>query len=548
MIDGKRRAAGASIAGKSCSPSFLDRAPRVALIVFLLLCVVSFALAVIYGRDQTFFFDEWAFLAARDAGSLDSLLRPHNEHWTTFPILAYRAMWSLVGLHSYLPYQLMSISLHVIAAGLLRAVMRRSDVAPWIATAAAGLFALFGAGAQDIFLAFQITFVGSLAFGLGQLLLADHDGPADWRDCLAVAAGLASLMCSGTGVSMVFIVGVAVLLNSGWRRALAQTAPLALVFLAWWFTYGQSGVEGYHATPRQVLVFVARGVVETFSALGQSPAVGLLLAGIIPAGIVMSWQASGWTGLRARFGTPAALVLGSFVFLAISGYGRGYFGAEAARASRYLDLVAAMWLPLIAAAATVIARRWRLAGVLVIALLLIGTIGNTKLLWEYPLKTPGSRAFVNQVLVLAHSDLLAGVPDHVKPFPEFARDISAGWLADGVRSGRIPQPGPGPIEAGLRESLQFRLSFAQGTREEQGAACEALTMPVDLDLEQGNRLIFGGMRLHIADRSAQNPESRTVDYLANVKQGFGNGIDVLAPVKVRLSAGNPAPVDIAVCR
>ena len=40
------------------------------------------------------------------------------------------------------------------------------------------LFALFGAGWENILLPFQITFMGSFAFGLVYLLLlADHDGP-----------------------------------------------------------------------------------------------------------------------------------------------------------------------------------------------------------------------------------------------------------------------------------------------------------------------------------------------------------------------------------
>ena len=55
--------------------------------------------------------------------------------------------------------------------------MRRAGVRPWLATLLAGVFVFFGSGAENILIAFQITFVGSLVFGLTQLLLADHDGP-----------------------------------------------------------------------------------------------------------------------------------------------------------------------------------------------------------------------------------------------------------------------------------------------------------------------------------------------------------------------------------
>ena len=47
----------------------------------------------------------------------------------------------------------------------------------------------FGAGAENILVVFQITFVGALVFGLVQLLLADHDGPIDRRDWFGLLAG-----------------------------------------------------------------------------------------------------------------------------------------------------------------------------------------------------------------------------------------------------------------------------------------------------------------------------------------------------------------------
>ena len=95
--------------------------------------------------------------------------------------------------------------------------MRRAGVGPWIASAAAALFMLFGAGDENIVWAFQMGFVGSLVFGLTQLLLADHDGPIARRDWLALLAGLAGLLCSGVGVTMVVVVGLATLARRGWR-------------------------------------------------------------------------------------------------------------------------------------------------------------------------------------------------------------------------------------------------------------------------------------------------------------------------------------------
>jgi hypothetical protein len=62
------------------------------------------------------------------------LFRPHNEHWVTLPVLWYRVLWQLFGLRTYDPYQLTTVILHVVAAALLRELMRRAGVGPWIAT------------------------------------------------------------------------------------------------------------------------------------------------------------------------------------------------------------------------------------------------------------------------------------------------------------------------------------------------------------------------------------------------------------------------------
>ena len=52
------------------------------------------------GRSAWFYQDEWDFLAKRKAGDLGDLFRPHNGHWTTLPILAYRLLYAIFGLRS----------------------------------------------------------------------------------------------------------------------------------------------------------------------------------------------------------------------------------------------------------------------------------------------------------------------------------------------------------------------------------------------------------------------------------------------------------------
>jgi hypothetical protein len=130
-------ASGAGPAGRARSAAPVDRNCRLSLIVFVAVVALAFPLLLKLVHYRWFYLDEWDFLAGRDGGSLHDLLRPHNEHLSALPILVYRGLWRVVGLHSYTPYLTLIITLHLTAAVLLRVVMRRAGVGPWVATAAA---------------------------------------------------------------------------------------------------------------------------------------------------------------------------------------------------------------------------------------------------------------------------------------------------------------------------------------------------------------------------------------------------------------------------
>ena len=213
---------------------------RLAMAVFCAVEAVAFAWWLLLGRGTWFNFDEWVFLTGRGLGAQD-LLAPFNGHWSTLPTLAYRLLFGVVGLRSYAPYLAVTISLQVTTAALLRVIMRRLGIGPWIATAAASLYVLFGAGAENVLWAWQMSFVGALVFGLVHLLLVDHDGPIDRRDWLGLAAGLAALMCSGVGVAMVVMVGIAALIRRGWHRRLERLNGKLYPFLE----ANEGGIDDY---------------------------------------------------------------------------------------------------------------------------------------------------------------------------------------------------------------------------------------------------------------------------------------------------------------
>jgi len=251
-------------------------------------------------------------------------------------------------------------------------------VGPWIATAAAALFLLFGSGDENIIWAFQIGFVGALVLGLTQLLLADHDGPLDRRDWLGLLAGFAGLLCSGVAVTMTIVVGLAMLIRRGWRVALFHTAPLGAVYVLWWITKARDAYTTHGATIGEVARFVTTGLGATFDAMGQLPGVGVVLGAVLVVGLTLAWHGLDRAELRKRAALPGALLVAAVVFLVISGLGRS--SLHLARSGRYLHLVAALSLPAVAVAADAVARRWRILAPAVLVLFLIGIPGNLHVL------------------------------------------------------------------------------------------------------------------------------------------------------------------------
>ncbi len=436
-----------------------------ALTVFFLAEFVAFVFYLAISRQMWFYLDEWDFLANRTAFNLGDLFRAHNEHWVTIPVLTYRALWWVFGLRSYLPYQVVIVVLHLAAALLVRTVMRRVGVRPWTATIVACVLVFFGSGYQNIVLPFQMTLVGSLVFGLIQLLAATHDRPdmtkVDRRDGYALAAGCCALMCSGVGVAMVIAVGVAVLLLRGWRLALVHTVPLAAVYLTWYAAIGHLGFTGYHAGIGQILSFVRTFVAATFGAIGHIRGVGPLLAVLLVGGLIVAYRPLDWSGFRRQAALPVGLMAGALALLAITGFGRAGLGTFQEK-SRYLHLVAAMILPALGVAADAVMRRFPKLTVVVVALVVVGIPGNLNVILNYmnkPIVT-NQVDYKQMMLSLPYVPTAKEVPAGVKPEQELAHFVTIGWLRSGAASGRIPKPSTISTDNEAMDTL--RLSFEQG--------------------------------------------------------------------------------------
>ena len=468
------------------------RGDQAALGAFVAVVAAALVYYVTLARRQWFGADEWDFVAGRTGGDLADLFRPHNEHWSTLPIIAFRLLWQVVGVRSYLPYLLLIVMLHLAVACLLRTVMRRAGVNPWIATAAATLFVLFGTGHDNILWAFQIGFVGALVFGLSHLLLADHDGPIDRRDVLGLVAGLAGLMCSGVGVPMVAAVGLATLVRRGWRLALFHVAPLAVVYCVWLATSAGNSYST-RAGLGQVARFTGTDLRATFEALGQLPGSGIVLGALLLVGLALAWWPRLRDDLPARAAAPGALLGGAVLFLAITGFGRAGQPLSVLTqpwdASRYLHIVAALVLPALAVGLDAIARRLGRPGtVAAVVVLLVGVPGNLSAVDTYVAQTgPSLRIFRHAILATPKLAITRDLPRSYKPFLPFVPSVTVGWLLDSEADGRVP--GPGHLSRRERSELTLALVLRPAFGHTSGARCTTIVGSGRHQLERGDVIL-----------------------------------------------------------
>ena len=170
---------------------------RHARLIVVAMTLVAAVAILLLTHSYTFYFDEWTFILTAPDWTWITYLQPHNEHPVMLPRLIYAALLSTVGLRSYLPYMAVLLALHATSAVLLFEIVRRR-AGDLVAIGCAALFLVLGAAWENLLWAFQITFVGSVACGLGMLLALE--GPSTPRRLLAAAlllAGSAGLLGDG---------------------------------------------------------------------------------------------------------------------------------------------------------------------------------------------------------------------------------------------------------------------------------------------------------------------------------------------------------------
>ena len=190
-------------------------------------------MALLYvARNQWFYFDEWDIIWPAEASR--RFIEGHNGHWSSIPIAVWTAIQRTLGLGSYLPYIGAAIAAHVVVAHLLWRVLRHIGTSPWIATSLIAVFVFFGAAAENLMWAFQMGFMGAMAFGLGALLVSLRLTLGTGSIVAVIALLTLGAATAGTALPLFLAVVVVILYRHGWRKALIAVGIPSAVYLIWY--------------------------------------------------------------------------------------------------------------------------------------------------------------------------------------------------------------------------------------------------------------------------------------------------------------------------
>ena len=322
------------------------RVPYAGWIVAIGALIVCSAL-LFFTRSFTFYFDEWSFITTAPDWTIATYFEPHNEHPSMLLRLLYTALLSTVGLRTYLPYMAVLYVAHFANVLLLFELVRRR-AGELIGLVAALLLLVMGMGWEDLFWAFQVGWLASVAFGLGTLLVLQTQ--ARWRAGAAAALMVVSLAFSGIGIVFAVAAGIQLLLTPARRNELWWFVPVAISLLAWYAAFGRFGT---HPEPQPTAanllldpLYTAWGLAQGIAGvIGVSGWFGYVLLAAAIVVLVRRW--------RKRLLDPSmvGVAAGLLAFFLVAGTTRAQLGWDQSGASRYVYVAAVLWLVLLADAA-----------------------------------------------------------------------------------------------------------------------------------------------------------------------------------------------------
>ncbi len=273
---------------------------RVAYGVLAIAYAIAAVLILTWGEGQTFINDEWNYLVNVRGFSPETLLHPQNGHLILVPLLLYKALFATVGISSHVPFQVVTVVLHLTVATLFFALVR-SRLPLAAAVGLTVLVAFFGAGWDTVMGAYEIPNLTGMATGLAMLLALERRTTlGNVAACLLLALCLASF-----SVGIAFALGALFAIWLGgrteWRRVWIVLVPglLYVIWFLWARKFGQSEVT-------------AEAISSLFSGMAdQLAALCAAITGLFR--VPGNAELTDLIQIRPEWGYPLAILLGAIV-------------------------------------------------------------------------------------------------------------------------------------------------------------------------------------------------------------------------------------------
>lgn len=351
--------------------------------IYRIVLVVGAVALVIWNSHMFWWYDDWDVLTPSYSVAhhgLGALLQGSGPQWTTLPLAVWRGLMSTVGLRHYLPFALPLIAAHLAVVQLSRRQLRGLGVSPPVAALLPLILLFLAAAYADLFWAFMLTFVGSVAFGLGAATLANRPELPPGRLLLVALLCVLSVMCSSAGVPFTVAVTLLVLLRHGAVKALGALVPATVAFGAWWVAYGNAGsylpCQGAPSQPGRIPGIFARSVEKTLSGLGSVTGSSVVVLAVALVGLV--GIARNRDSVRSYGAWPVAAAVSAAILYALIAIERSCLLSENGRAPRYAYFGAVLVMPLFALGLDALRRMRPALHALVPALLVLALLNNAR--------------------------------------------------------------------------------------------------------------------------------------------------------------------------
>jgi hypothetical protein len=255
--------------------------------------------------------------------------------------------------------------------------------------------------------------------------------------------------------------------------------------------------------------------------LGRFAPLAVAIAAMLIGGTIVAIRSEGVMVFLRRAAVPSVLVVSAVLTMSAAAPSRFFTGPEAARAGRYIGVMAALTLPAVAVAADALARRWKALTPWLIGLLLVPIPFNA---FGFEYDRILTRGYFENLRVfttsLPDNPLAAQVPPWIRPNETIVGqpDMTIGWLLDARRRGELPRG------RGLPESAEPFLRIQLGvaaTRNDpntipkdpmEATGCTRHTEPVGLEPSVGDRLTFQ-TPVRVAGRHGFAPSTPWITFL-----------------------------------